>query len=79
VYAGGDPVNFLDPQGLSFLAKAISAVKGCIEGAVKGPEFIPGGPVVRKVGRVIVRIPVPQSKAAVAATGCAEGAAKSLL
>jgi hypothetical protein len=78
-YAGDNPVNFIDPSGLSFWPKVIGAVKGCIERAVNGPDLAPGVDILKKVRRVVIRIPAPQSRGAIAAVGCIEGAAKSFV
>jgi RHS repeat-associated protein len=73
-YVGGDPIDATDLAGLSLLSHVVSAVKGCIEGAVKGPE-IPGGTYIVKVGTRYFSKVIPQGRAA----GCAEGALKSQL
>jgi RHS repeat-associated protein len=65
VYAGGDPVNEIDPLGTNFLSTALKAVKGCIEGAVGASP----GPYLIKLGSKIIKV-FPGGRAA----GCVEGA-----
>jgi RHS repeat-associated protein len=73
-YAGGDPINLSDRAGTSILG----VLRGCIEGAVAGPT-LPGVSIYKTVRGILVKIPVAQSRGALAAAGCIEGGLKGFL